>query len=562
MGKLTDWASRAISSEPLTSLSIGELSADIFQPSRRSLSLENPQTPLSAPADWLFETLSGGFGLDGQLWVNERTAMQLTTVWACVRAISQDCSTVPLPLFYVPDVDGNRKPADNRIEHSLLNRKPNPHMTAAVFRQTMIANKLLWGNAYAEIEYNGAGKIVALWPLYPQFVRMEMLPNKTLRYIVNNPTTGENRAILSDDMIHLKDVSVDGYCGLYTIRHLKEAVGLGLALQNFGLYYFLNGSRPGGVLETPGTLTPEAQDRLRSSWQAMHRGPRNTNNVAILEQGLKFAPIGVNNDNAQYAELRGVQAIEICRMFRMPPHKIGIIEKTSTGVQEQQALEYVTDCLRPHWVEVEQELNVKMFPSGGFEYEHDEEALLRGDFASQQEGFGKGRSGGWLSANDVRRKMKLNKIGPEGDIYLSPQNMVPADKAAAVADKLIESGKTPVGKEPTPTNGMPQGAPDGRSLSDEEIKKFTADLMTDAVGRSLNYDQNAQLPKMISRAFSGVFGAMARMLGREDADVIARQCAESVHERRAEWDGMTKDQIVAKEYELAFAAMKETINVA
>lgn len=290
----------------------------------------------------------------------------------------------------------------------------------------------------------------------------------------------------------------------------------------------------------------------------MHGGPRNTNRVAILEEGLKFNPIAINNDNAQYVETRNLQALEICRMFRMPPHKIGIIEKTSTGVQEQQALEYVTDCLRPQFVDIEQELNVKMFPSGGFEYEHEEESLLRGDFASQQEGFGKGRSGGWLSVNDVRRKMKLNKIGAEGDIYLSPQNMVPAEKASAVADTLIKSGKTPLGKEPTPTDGKPQGAPDGRSLTEEQIKQFTADLMTDAVGRSMHYDQNAQLPKMISRAFSGVFGAMARMLGREDADVIAKLCAESVHERRSEWDGMTKDQIVAKEYELAFAAMKET----
>jgi HK97 family phage portal protein len=555
MSKLTDWVSRTFTREPITSLAIGA-------PESRSISLENPTTPLSAPADWLFETLSGGFGLDGQLWVNEKTAMQLTTVRACVRAIAQDCATVPLQLFYSRDPDGNRKPADNRIEHLLLNRRPNPHMTAAVYRETMIANMLLWGNSYAEIQYNGAGKIQNLWPLYPQYVRMEITPSGTLRYIVSAPGR-EAKVLLSDDVIHLKDLSVDGYCGLYTIRQLKEAVGLGLALQNHGLYYFLNGSRPGGVLEMAGTLTPEAQERLRSSWQ-IYNGPRNTNKVAILEQGMKFSPIAINNDNAQYVETRNDQAIEICRMFRMPPHKIGIVGKTSVASMEQQALEYVTDCLRPIFVGVEQEYDTKMFPSGGFEYEHDEEALLRGDFSSRMDGFSKGRSGGWLTANDVLRKMKMNTGGKELDIYLSPQNMVPADKASAVADVLIQSGKTPKGKEPTPTDGTPQGAPDGgRALSKEQIAEFTRGLFEDSVRRSLHYDRNAQLRKSVSLAFTKVLGVMAKMMGaRTEAETIARSYADDLYLRRDEWEGRTVEDIVEKEFDLAYAAMgaKENSN--
>jgi HK97 family phage portal protein len=556
MSKLTDWASRIFTREPMTSLSLADSSA-------RSLSLENPQTPLSAPADWLFETLSGGFGLDGQLWVNEKTAMQLTTVRACVRAIAQDCATVPLSLFYSRDADGNRKPADNRIEHLLLNRRANPHMTAAVYRETMIANMLLWGNAYAEIEYNGAGKITALWPIYPQYVRMEITPSKTLRYITTNPVTGDNRVILSDDMIHLKDLSVDGYCGLYTIRQLKEAVGLGLALQNHGLYYFLNGSRPGGVLEMDGTLTPEAQERLRASWHSRFAGPRNANGIAILEQGMKFSPIAINNDNAQYVETRNDQAVEICRMFRMPPHKIGIVGKISVASMEQQALEYVTDCLRPIFVGIEQEYDVKMFPSGGFEYEHDEEALLRGDFSSRMEGFSKGRSGGWLTANDVLRKMKMNTGGKELDIYLSPQNMVPADKASAVADVLIQSGKTPKGKEPTPTDGTPQGAPDGRTLTKEQIADFTRGLFEDSVRRSLHYDRNAQLRKSVSLAFTKVVGVMAKMMGvRTDIEAAARAYADDLYLRRDEWEGKSVEEIVNTEFDLAYAAMgaKENSN--
>ena len=514
-------------------------------PATRSLSLENPATPLSAPADWLFETLSGGFGLDGQLWVNERTAMQLSTVRACVRCISQDLASVPLNL-YSRDVKGNKKLADNRVEYDLLQRRPNPHMTAMVFRQAMVANTLLWGNAYAAIPYNGAGKISALWPMYPQFVRMELTPGGTLRYIAHDPSRQVNDVYLSDDVLHFKDVSVDGYVGLYTIRHLREAVGLGLALQNFGLYYFLNGSRPGGVLEMPGTLTPEAQDRLRQSWRDVYTGTRNTNKVAILEQGMKFNPIAINNDNAQYVESRNLQAVEIARMFRVPPHKIGILERSTNNNIEQQALEYVNDCLRPLCVMIEQELNVKMFPSGEFEYEHDMEGLLRGDFASIMEGLSKGRQWGWLSANDARRKLNMNPIGAEGDIYLTPLNMTDAENNPA----------PPVTPEPVPKDDDPVQPP---KLTKSEVKSFTIWLFEDSLRRSLHYDKNGQLRRSVSLAFVKVLGLMARMEGRNgDSESVARAYADDLYLRREQWEGKPLNELVDSEFELAYAAMGPT----
>jgi hypothetical protein len=247
----------------------------------------------------------------------------------------------------------------------------------------------------------------------------------------------------------------------------------------------------------------------------------------------------------------------------MPPHKIGIVGKTSVASMEQQALEYVTDCLRPNWVADEQEYDIKMFPSGEFNYEHDESALLRGDFASRMEGYAKGRSGGWMSANDVLRDMKKNTIGKEGDIYLSPQNMVPADKASAFADKLIESGATPKGKEPTPTDGTPQNAPNGRTLTKEQIADFTRGLFEDSVRRSLHYDRNAQLRKSVSLAFTKVVGVMAKMMGvRTDIEAAARAYADDLYLRRDEWEGKSVEEIVNTEFDLAYAAMgaKENSN--
>lgn len=518
----------------------------------RSLSLENPATPLSAPADWLFETLSGGFGLDGQLWVNERTAMQLSTVWACVRAISQDIASVPLNL-YKKDAKGNKTLADNRVEYQLLQKRPNPHMTAMVFRQATVANVLLWGNGYAAIPYNGAGKINALWPMYPQTVRIELMPSGTLRYVQYNPNTEEHQVLLSDDILHFKDINVDGYVGLYTIRHLREAVGLGLALQNFGLYYFLNGSRPGGVLEMPGTLTPDAQERLRQSWRDVYTGTRNANKVAVLEQGMKFNPIGIPNDSAQYVESRNLQAVEIARIFRVPPHKIGILERATNNNIEQQALEYTTDCLRPLCVMIEQELNAKMFPGGDFEYEHDMDGLLRGDFASVMAGLASGRQWGYLSANDARRKLNMNDIGPEGDIYLTPLNMTDAKNDPA-----------PVVTPPAPPkdDAVDPVAEPKRGLTKEEIKIFTVGLFEDAVRRSLNYDRNAQLRKSMSRAFTKTLAQIALMRGHaEKAESAARTYADELYLRRDEWEGQEISTIVDGEFDIAYDAMelKESI---
>jgi len=547
----------------------GQFSFGLQQAEQRSLSLENPATPLSAPADWLFETLSGGFGLDGQIHVNEHTAMQLTTVRACVKAISEDVGTVPLHLFS-EDSKGTRKKATNRPEYDLLRKRPNPHMTACTFRQVMTANALVWGNAFAEIEYNGAGKVTNLWPLYPQFVRPELTKSNTLRYVSTNPRTAETKCILSDDMLHIKDCSMDGYVGLYTIRHHRTTVGLGLALENFGLYYFLNGSRPGGVLELMGKMTPEAQERIRQSWHSIFTGPRNANKIAILEEGMSFKPMTIANDAAQYVETCKLNADDIARLFRIPPHIIGILEKATFSNIEHQSLDYVKSCLRPWFVRWEEELNAKLFPSSQYFFEHDEDGLLRGDFGTRMDGYSKGRQWGWLSANDIRRSENMNVIGPEGDIYLTPLNMVPADsiedQLAAQAgkpdtDKGDEAGKQSAEGEDVVTDPAlrqlpPEATPPQLTMGPDKVREYARGLFEDAVRRSVKYDRSAQLQKSVSQAFMRVLELMGKMMGRDDAEVAARAYAADLYLRCDEWDTMTTQQIVDKEFDLACSALQ------
>lgn len=511
----------------------------------RSLSLENPSTPLSAPSDWLFETLSGGFGIDGQLHVNEHTAMQLNTVRACVRAISEDTGTAPLDLYR--KTANGVKLADDRNEYWLLHRQPNPHMTACIFRETMTVNALLWGNAYAEIEYNGAGKITALWPLYPAFTRMEILPNRRLRYITSDPITGQQRVILNEDMLHIKGTSLDGYQGLMTIRHHRVPIGLALALENYALHYFMNGSKPGGVLEVPGTLSPEAQARIAQSWSQMHSGPKNSNKIAILEQNMKFSAISIANTDAQFNETRKMQADEIARMFRMPPHKIGILERSTNNNIEHQGLEYVTDCLRPWFQRWESELNIKMFPSSReYLFDHDEDGLARGDFATRMEGYAKGRQWGWLSVNTILRKENMNTIGPDGDHYITPLNMVDAKDINKIAP-APEPSFTP-SAEPKPVE--PKVKPK-RDIS------FLQPMFADAVRRALRADRNKQVQKYVSQTFYPVILSIALANETENAEGRARTYADSLHTRLQEWDSNTAENIIAEEFTLAQQAMKE-----
>jgi HK97 family phage portal protein len=402
--------------------------------------------------------------------------------------------------------------------------------------------------------------------MLPQFVRMEMMPSGTLRYVSTNPITGQTKALLSDDVIHLKDMSMDGYAGLYTIRHHRTAIGLGLALENFGLYYFLNGSRPGGVLEMVGKMTPEAQERIRTSWHAMYTGPRNTNRVAILEEGMKFNPIAINNDNAQYIDSRKLQADEIARLFRVPPHVIGILEKATFSNIEHQSLDYVKSCLRPWFVRWEEELNCKLFPGYEYTFEHDEDGLLRGDFSTRMTGYAAGRQWGWLSANDVRRHENMNSIGPEGDVYLSPLNMIPADQAdqvlagkgavaLALSDPPDPAGK--LSEEGDQVAVSPAARAIEAQMTSDRVRDYVLPLFEDCVGRSLNYDRNSQLQKSVSRAFTRPLGILAKMLGhRADADVVARKYADDLYLRREEWDSMTTPQIIEREFDLACEALK------
>ena len=379
--------------------------------------------------------------------VTERSAMQMTAVYSCVRILAEAIAGLPLHLYTYKD-DGGKEKAIGHPLYLLLHDEPNPEMSSFVFRETLMTHLLLWGNAYAQIIRNGKGEVVALYPLMPNRMTVDRDSSGQLfySYQMNNsdaPTMKAGTVILKpSDVLHIPGLGFDGLVGYSPIAMAKNAIGLAIATEEYGAKFFANGATPGGLLEYPGTM--KDPDRVRESWNKGFSGSQNAGKVAILEEGMKYTPISIAPEQAQFLETRKFQINEIARIFRVPPHMVGDLEKSSFSNIEQQSLEFVKYTLDPWVVRWEQSLSRALFtPDEKKQYffKFNVEGLLRGDYQSRMNGYATARQNGWMSANDIRELENLDRIPAEegGDLYLINGNMLPLVHAGAFAD--IDSGK-------------------------------------------------------------------------------------------------------------------------
>ena len=358
--------------------------------------------------------------------VNETTAMQTSAVYACVRILAEAIAGLPLHV-YERTPEGGKKLLVNHPLYQLLHDEPNPEMTSFIFRETLMAHILLWGNAYAQIVRDGRGHPVALYPLLPNRTTVERTPRGDLVYTYQ----GEEGAPIKlprEQVLHIPGLGFDGLIGYSPIAMAKNAIGMALATEEYGARFFGNGANPGGTLEHPGTI--KDIDRLRASWNEKFRGVDNAHSVAILEEGMKFNPISIPPEQAQFLQTCKYQIGEIARIFRVPPHMVGDLEKSSFSNIEQQSLEFVMFTLNPWVRRLEDSLTQSLLlPSenGQLLVRFNVDGLLRGDYASRMRGYAIGRQNGWLSANDIRSLEKLNLIPAQdgGDLYLVNGNMQP-----------------------------------------------------------------------------------------------------------------------------------------
>jgi HK97 family phage portal protein len=385
--------------------------------------------------------------------VNEQTALTYSAVWAAVQRISGDVGSLPLVLY--KRVGDGKEPLRDHPTYKLLHDQPNPDMTAVVFRETLQAHLLTWGNAYAEIEWRGDGRPQALWPIDPSRVTPERDAGGNLYYKVQNFSKADMK-FAPENMLHIPGLGFDGTCGYSVIQKARESIGLGMAMERFGGAFFGNGATLGGTLTHPGRLSDQAKKNLRESFNARHRGVDRAHNVGILEEGVVYTPLGVPPDDAQFLESRMFQVTEIARWFQVPPHMLADLTKSAFSNIEQQQIDYYTGTLRRWLVRWEQEINRKLVLQQGTQFvEHVIDGLLRGDIESRYQAYAVGRQWGWLSADDVRAKENLNPLPSDaGKIYLVPINMAPADRINEVIDKQVEPTPAPVvranGEDMTP----------------------------------------------------------------------------------------------------------------
>jgi HK97 family phage portal protein len=418
---------------------------DVLRAERRQyLNPENPSTSLANPASWLVDVFASAPSRSGAV-VDEKTALYNTAVMACIRVLSETIATLPLHIYRQ---SGANKTVDREHPVARLLDYPNPDMDAVQFRETMMGHVLAWGNAYAEIERDGAGRPVRLWILPPDRVTPQRRSDGSLFYIAS--FSGRSYVLNADQMFHLVGLGWDGILGYSPIRMHREAIGLSQATESFGSSWFGNGSRPSGVLTHPGALSQTAKENLKNSWDVAHSGLSNSQRVAVLEEGIKWEAIGIPPEDAQFLETRKFQVEEIARMYRVPLHLIQHMEKSTswgTGVEEL-GQGFITYSLTPWLVRWEQRIGSRLIAErerSTIYAKHSLEGLLRGDSAKRADFYSKMMGIGALSVNDVLELEDRNPI-PEGDARFVPLNWVPLNQAVAedpepVAQPVAEEGR-------------------------------------------------------------------------------------------------------------------------
>ena len=384
--------------------------------------------------------------------VNERTAMQTTAVYACVRILAEAVASLPLHVYEYQD-DGGKKLVHDHPLYYLLHDEPNPEMTSFVFRETLMSHLLIWGNAYAQIIRDGAGRVLGLYPLLPDKMEVQRDDKGNIYYVYSrnsdeNPTFKEygNIKLKAEDVLHIPGLGFDGLIGYSSIAMAKNAVGMTLACEEYGASFFANGANPGGVLEHPGVLKDPS--KVRESWNSVYRGVSNAHKIAVLEEGMKYQQIGIPPEEAQFLETRKFQINEIARLYRIPPHMVGDLDKSSFSNIEQQSLEFVKYTLDPWVIRWEQSLQRSLLlpgEKGKYFIKLNVDGLLRGDYQSRMNGYAVGRQNGWFSANDIREMENMNPIPDEegGNLYLINGAMTKLADAGAFA-------KTDTGQQSAP----------------------------------------------------------------------------------------------------------------
>jgi HK97 family phage portal protein len=477
-------------------------------------SLENPQTPLSFPAEWLTDIYNGG-RTDSGLRVSQMTALQIPVVFSAINIVSNGIAQLPLNVMEIALTDDTQRVTrklayDHQLQDLLYNR-PHPEMSSFTWRKVMQIYALLWGNAYSEILLDGAGRMAALAPRAPwktasvrlrRDVFIEGPDGAPVKYkkgtLVYKTTQGlSDEDVIADDsirqgtdgspserfiaperMLYIPGLTLDGRVGQDTVWLMRQCFGLALATEKFGAKFFGNGARPGGILELLGgtgnssAIKDDQLDKARNSFQEA-TGGENMHRIFVTKGGTKFTPLATPNNDSQFLETRKHQREEIAAIFQVPLHMLGDVAGTNKATAEQLGQEFVSYTLGPWIPSWEQELKYKLFTlpnqnargrNAGRTYEprFDTHALLYPTADSKSNFYQKGKLSGWLNTNMILEYEGLNPISEEdgGEDFWQPVNVtVVGEEPVVVTNNPAAEKPAAEGDDKTPPPEQ-KGAPD------------------------------------------------------------------------------------------------------
>ena len=352
--------------------------------------------------------------------VDERSAMQISTVYACVRLLAESVAQLPLHLYRASENDGQEKACEHPL-YKILYREPNPEMTSFSYWEAVMTHLLLWGNSYSQVVRDGRNNVLGLYPLMPENVEIDRTEKGELYYIYHaytNEVPGDtNKDIIfrRDEILHIPGLGFNGLVGFSPVAMMKNALGTTIAVEKYGSSFFRNGAQPAGVLEHPGVL--KNPEKIRENWSKVYGGANNAHKVAVLEEDMHYKPISLPPEDSQFLSTREFGVEEICRIFRVPPHMVQDLKRATFSNIEHQSIDFVVHTLDPWLVRIEKAIVKDLL----VEEEKDEyfpkfnvDGLLRGDYKSRMDGYSVGISTGIISPNEARRKENMPAL-PEGE---------------------------------------------------------------------------------------------------------------------------------------------------
>jgi HK97 family phage portal protein len=533
----------------------------------RALSPENPSVPL-VPGGWsiLGDAFGSGENASG-IRITEKGALAISGVLAAVRVLGETMGCFPLDI-YQKLAKGKRLATEHPL-YSVLHDSPNPQMSAFSFRLAFIAQLALWGNAYAEIQRDGANRVRGLWPL-PSDRTKAVRENGVLSYTTTATATGAPRIIAAANILHVPFLSFDGLQGMSPIHLQRQGLGLGSSAERFGASLFARGSRPSGVLQLPAgsTMKPEARTNLKESFQHATSG-MNALNVILLDEGVTFNPMTINPVDAQFLETRKFQLEEIARWFRIPPHMLGILERSTKSNIEQQSIEFRMFTMLPLVANCEQEWNRKLFAGTPFYAKFNMDELQRGDFATRTKGYLDLRNCGVLSANNICDMEQWDRIPEDegGDIRIVPLNMISLEavKTAQDADAATntddETGPGDGDDEDEPT----QPEEPAQQILRERYALAYIRLFRDATGRTIN--RARQDAAAVKKIWLPTLTAMAESISslngakemRPETHNFLADYTGAIAQRCTAWVKEGADATALAEFNRAYTALSEKV---